>query len=298
MTSSASSAHSFIHLVREAVLDALAVVAPVVCSGCGAPDRAVCPVCSVALEPRPARVVDRRHGPPTWAALDYEGVVRSVLVAYKDGGRTDAAPVLARALRAAVAAAVAGCDPADRAGGIVQVTIPSTRAAFRRRGYHPTASALRRAGLVPARARRSLRLVRRVADQAGLTASERASNRIGSFAASSRLSGKACLIVDDIVTSGATVREAARAIEQAGGVVIGAAAIAHAELRRAHSEARPISRDSTGDPERLPVPKRSRRHYGSRKGVDDPPFVIRASDTSDQGGRNGHQHHRTKPGHH
>ncbi|RII93774.1 ComF family protein, partial [Clavibacter michiganensis] len=35
--------------VRDALLDALAVVAPVTCAGCGAPDRAVCPACRVAI---------------------------------------------------------------------------------------------------------------------------------------------------------------------------------------------------------------------------------------------------------
>jgi orotate phosphoribosyltransferase len=40
------------------------------------------------------------------------------------------------------------------------------------------------------------------------------------------------LIVDDIITSGATAREAIRAIEATGGRVVGVAAIAHTALRR------------------------------------------------------------------
>ena len=46
-----------------------------------------------------------------WAALDYGAVPRSVLLAFKDGGRTDAAPVLAR--RAAGCDRVALCATAD-----------------------------------------------------------------------------------------------------------------------------------------------------------------------------------------
>jgi predicted amidophosphoribosyltransferase len=285
-------------LIRGAVLDALAVLLPVTCSGCGRADRSLCSRCLNALTPRPAPVGDAGAGPPVWASLDYSGVARSVLVAYKDGGRTDAVAPLARALRASVAAALTAVPPPDRAGGVVLVTIPSTMAAFRKRGYHPTAAALRRAGLRPVPARRALRLERQGSDQAGLTAQQRKRNRAGSFAASPRLASRSCLIVDDIVTSGATVREAARAIEAVGGRVVGAAAIAHTALRRAHRQTGNSLSERSADTPPLPVHFGARRHYGSPKGVDDPPFVIRASDTSDQGGRNGHQHRRTKPGHH
>ncbi|MFF1878038.1 ComF family protein [Leifsonia sp. NPDC058230] len=285
-------------LVREAVLDAFAVLLPVSCSGCGRADRSLCPRCVTALSPRPVPVRDAGAGPPVWASLDYSGVARAVLIAYKDGGRTDAVAPLARALRASVAAALTAVPPPSRAGGVVLVTIPSTRAAFRRRGYHPTAAVLRRAGLSPRAVRRALRLTRQGSDQAGLTGEQRMRNRAGSLVASPKLAARSCLIVDDIVTSGATVREAARAIEDVGGIVVGAAAIAHTALRRAHRQAGDSHSERPADPPRLPVHFDARRHYGSRKGVDDPPFVIRARDTSDQGGRNGHQHRRTKPGHH
>jgi predicted amidophosphoribosyltransferase len=215
--------------LREAVLDALSVVSPIRCSGCGADDRSLCAECRRALTPAPARLDDGGDGPPVWASLEYAGTVRAVLLAFKDHGRTDAGPALARALRASVVAAIADVRPPERAGSVSLVTIPSTRAAFRSRGYHPTELMLRRAGF--AVGSRSLRLARQVADQAGLDAAGRARNRSGSFAASQRLAGRACLIVDDIVTSGATVREAKRAIEAVGGRVIGAAALAHTELR-------------------------------------------------------------------
>ncbi|WP_223694698.1 ComF family protein [Leifsonia poae] len=222
---------------REAALDALAILSPVACSGCGAPDRSLCPACRHALRPRPQPVLDAAIGPPIWAALDYSGVVRAVVPAFKDKGRTDAVVVLARALRSAVAAAVAAAGaagaPEPEAGPVLLVTIPSTRAAFRKRGYHPTSFALRRAGLRPARP--GLRLTRQGSDQAGLSAAEREGNRSGSIAASPALAGRRCLIVDDIVTTGATVREATRAIEAVGGRVIGVAAIAHTALRRPHS---------------------------------------------------------------
>jgi predicted amidophosphoribosyltransferase len=121
------------------------------------------------------------------------------------------------------------------------VLIPSSRAAARRRGYHPTGHLLARAHILVPPLWGALRLARQPKDQAGLSAAERAGNRAGIMAASRRLAGRRCLIVDDIVTSGATVAEAARAIRAAGGSVAGAAALARTPLRYPASPRRPHS---------------------------------------------------------
>jgi predicted amidophosphoribosyltransferase len=226
--------------LREAWLDALAVLAPTECSGCGVPDRALCNACRTALQPVPLRV--DLPGLPVWAALDYQAVPRAVLVAFKDGGRTDAAPALAAALRAAIEASLR--DAADRGGrgggsrgsgggsgsraGVHIATVPSTRAEFRRRGYRPVEMLLARAGL---RSERVLRPVRRTVDQASLGVAQRAVNRAGSLRAGPRAAGCSYLLVDDILTTGSTLREAARALRAAGGRVVGAAVVARTERR-------------------------------------------------------------------
>ena len=211
-------------VLRAAWLDALAVVAPTECSGCGAPDRGLCIDCRAELAPVTTSV--DLSGIPVWAALDYGSVPRSVLVAFKDGGRTDAAPVLARALRAAIASALRDCRGGDP--GIRIATIPSTRAAFRRRGYRPVELLLARSGL---RSERVLRPVRRAADQASLGAAERALNRAGSLRCLPSAAGRTYLLVDDILTTGSTLREAARALRRAGASVVGAAVVARTERR-------------------------------------------------------------------
>ena len=225
---------------RRAVLDALAVLLPTECSGCGAPDRSLCAACRARLAPD-VRVTER-GGVRVWAGLDYAGVPRRVIASFKDGGRTDAAAALAPPLLAAVVAALAAAQSAgavepgnalesgstgDPDAGIRLVTIPSSRRAWRARGFLPVDLLLRRAGLAPSR----VLATRETADQVGLDRAARARNRDGSLRARRPLTGVRCLLVDDIVTTGATILEARRAILAAGGEVVGVAALAETRRR-------------------------------------------------------------------
>jgi len=247
-------------LVRESLLDAAAIILPVRCAGCRRPDRSLCDECEAEL--RPVARVEAVGEIPVWSALAYEGVARRVLLAYKDGGRVDVARALARALRCSVAEAQrqvareARPGEADEASpgraALLPVLIPSTRAAWRHRGYHPTRSVLARAHILVPPLWRALRLSRQTADQAGLSVAERSGNRQGSFVASPRLAGRECLIVDDIITSGATVLEASRAIRAVGGRVAGVAAIARTPLRGG-ADARGVLRRPTEDAVRFRV---------------------------------------------
>jgi predicted amidophosphoribosyltransferase len=165
----------------------------------------------------------------TWYSLRYQNTVRTVLVAFKDEGRTDVASALAEAMVPAVRAALRSIADGHT---IRLATIPSTRAALRRRGYRPIELVLAHAGL---QASRPLRAARQTADQAGLGLVERRTNRRESLSARRDVSGQTFLLIDDIVTTGATLREARRAIEAGGGRVIGAVAIAHTERRMPRS---------------------------------------------------------------
>jgi predicted amidophosphoribosyltransferase len=224
-----------------AVRDAVATVLPVACSGCGAADRPVCDGCRAAASARPERL--ERAGLRAWSALEYGGVVASLIGAFKDGGRTDAAPVLARALGASIAASLEnrsdaategarewalGGAAARRPPGLHVVTVPSTPAAHRARGYRPVPLLLKACGI---RAAPVLALAREREDQAGLDALARRANAEGALRARRPLDGLRFLLVDDVLTTGSTLLEAERAIRAGGGRVEAIAVLAQTPLR-------------------------------------------------------------------
>lgn len=202
-------------MIRDAFRDAWAVLFPVECAGCGADDRSLCAECRRALIPD----VTPRVGPDglrVFTALRYETAVRRVILAYKEQGRTDVAAALAAPLAAAVAA-TCGSAPATL------VPVPTSRGAFRRRGYDPVRLLLRKAGL---RHEPLLAAARGTGIQKRLSVEERAENLCGAYVARRHLHGLRVVLIDDVLTSGATLGEAARAIRAAGGEVVGAATLA------------------------------------------------------------------------
>jgi predicted amidophosphoribosyltransferase len=156
--------------------------------------------------------------------------------------------VLARPLAAAVLATldVAAGGTGAAADRVLLVPVPSSARACRTRGADVgallaarAARDVRRSGGA-VRVARVLRQRRRVTDQAGLGAGARSRNVEGAFAVRRGLAGApgrrlppgvAVLVVDDVVTTGASAAEACRALEAAGAVVLGVAAIAWTPLR-------------------------------------------------------------------
>jgi len=168
----------------------------------------------------------------THVVADYAGITRTILTAWKERGRRDVSVYLARALARAVheAGVAARTQSASDVGCVTIVPIPASCAARRRRGEDAWARVVRQAmqvadppvGLTLAQC---LRLTRQPRDQAGLTALERKANLAEALACDAPPEG-AVIIVDDIVTTGATLVEAARALRVAGVGEVRAAAIA------------------------------------------------------------------------
>ncbi|MFC1429057.1 ComF family protein [Streptacidiphilus sp. N1-3] len=227
---------------------ALDLLVPVPCVGCGAPHTQLCAACRTELEgarPRAARPHAAPPGlPEVYAATSYEGATRQILLAHKERGALRLAHPLGRALADAVRAAVP-VGAAARAAPLLLVPMPSAAATVRARGHDPTrrltlvaARTLRAAG-VPARALSVLRQRRGTADQSELGAAERLRNLSGALTVPAgrraQLGRGRIVLVDDLVTTGATLADAARALAEAGGDVLAAAVVA-ATVRR---DARP-----------------------------------------------------------
>jgi predicted amidophosphoribosyltransferase len=208
-----------------AVLGALIdLVLPRRCVGC---ESALGVLCARCLPAAPAL----RSDSGAWAAAPYGGAVRAAVLAYKERGRRDLAAPLGRLLARAVGAALA----AERSppGRPVLVPVPSARsAAAARGGDHVLRLARHAAPISGVRfARGVLRLTRAVRDSAGLGSTERGVNLAHAFAARPAPPGLVAVVVDDIVTTGATLHEATRALRAAGWPVLGCAVVAATQRR-------------------------------------------------------------------
>jgi predicted amidophosphoribosyltransferase len=162
--------------------------------------------------------------------------VRALLLAYKEHGQHALAGPLGSALAHAVAGASAGLS-----GPVLLVPVPSGTLTVLRRGddvvgaLAGTAARTARAGGLPVRRASALRQAGRRRDQVGLGRLERRANMVGAFEVRPRLRatvrGAQVVVVDDIVTSGATLAAAARVLASAGAHVVAGAVVAATPAR-------------------------------------------------------------------
>lgn len=216
----------------------LDLVLPRLCSGCRIAGVGLCGRCRAELAgpalgpvhptPCPAGL------PPLTALAAYGGPVQQLLLAHKEKGQLQ----LTRPLGEGLAIACLVHRLVWTAGlPVLLCPVPSSAKAVRQRGHDhgmrlaaAAARSLRRQG-IDATAVRLLRPARAVADQAGLTQAGRAANLLGALRATGPVRGRV-LVVDDVVTTGATLVEAVRALAAAGHPVLGASVVAATTRRQ------------------------------------------------------------------
>ena len=215
------------------------------CVACGRPGRPLCRPCAATLPTRGASVRPQPCPPglaPAYAAGEYADPLRALVIAHKERQVFALAKPLGRVLAGVLA-------PHVRDGRVLLVPVPSRPATVRARGHDPLLR-LVRAAAATCRAEGAdvavvplLRQRLRVADQAGLGARDRAANLRDSLALAPRAraavvrEGRPVSVVlcDDVLTTGATAREAQRALEDAGLAVRAIACGAATRRRRAAS---------------------------------------------------------------
>jgi predicted amidophosphoribosyltransferase len=197
----------------------LDLVLPLECGGCGAPATRWCAACarSLNLGPGEPHLIDPRVDPgvPVFALGRYAGARRQAILAVKEHGRGDLVVPLAQALATGVHRLLRW--------GMVEtpltiVPAPTRRLAARRRGGDPVARIATAAvaahpdiAVVPA-----LRLRALARDSVGLGPAARERNIAGRVLLRGRRPRTEVIVVDDILTTGATARESVRVLQAAG----------------------------------------------------------------------------------
>lgn len=204
--------------VRELLL-------PRACAGCHAPGHVLCPACQRHWSNPPYRITTRVDARvPIWALGPYSQIRQRTVVSIKERNNTEVRGCVAAVLRAGVETLWARGEVPEEA---VLVPAPTRRRAARQRGGDPVQELCLRSG-IPCTPLCHYRAS--VKDSVGLSADQRLANVTGAVCVRGvpGPSPSPALIVDDVATTGATVRATAAALWEAGFTVVGALVLAAA----------------------------------------------------------------------
>ena len=202
----------------------LDLIFPPACGICGRVDFRLCAVCRRELDLLPLEYYfdDLEELDAVFATGKHRHILRNAVRAFKYGGVTE----LAQPLAARLVKALRSLD--WHVDAIVPVPLFADREA--ERGYNQAALLGRHLSAVMGLmySADSLKRVRETSQQALLTQEERQSNVRGAFEASEAVKGLAVLLVDDVVTTGSTLRECAIALNEQGAGAVYGIAVSHA----------------------------------------------------------------------
>lgn len=221
-------------LARRAGAATLELLAPTRCAACegeAPPRAALCPSCWARVLPgdgaplHGAGVRGRTAPLPVLSSGAYEGPLGAAVRAMKFADRPDLAGPLGRQLGERVAALAAPAAPPN-----LVIPVPLHPLRLAERGYDQAvllAREVARALDLPL-APRAIRRVQATAQQARQSAAARARNVAGAFRPDRPLPGARAVLVDDVLTTGATAWDAADALAEAGASVQLVAVVARA----------------------------------------------------------------------
>ena len=181
-----------------------------VCPGCGASmepqGTLLCPWCAIRIYPDGERVI---RGKSVLTAFHHAGIPRDLVIRLKFGGERKLAPVIA-----------ALCLSAWRdfpGRGDTVIPVPTTSSRIRKRGYNQAELIAKAVTRTTGAVCMNLLKRERGDSQVGLTAEERARNIRGKFSLSGRPEQTGRIwVLDDVMTTGATMLECIAVLEDAG----------------------------------------------------------------------------------